>query len=92
VVYGLMRTAEAVSPSLEASDVALSLTAYIIAYVFMFGGGFLLLRRMVRKGPPAAQVAEGREDAQARPARPLSAVTDAEATRSRVGKVRTEPR
>jgi cytochrome d ubiquinol oxidase subunit I len=92
VVYGLMRTAEAVSPSLESADVALSLTAYIVAYVFMFGGGFLLLRRMVRKGPLPAQVSEGREEAQARPARPLSAVTDADAVRSRVGKVRAEPR
>jgi cytochrome d ubiquinol oxidase subunit I len=78
VVYGLMRTAEAISPSLTAADVGLSLAAYIVAYVFMFGGGFLLLRRMVLRGPAPAQAIEGREDAQARAARPLSAVSEAQ--------------
>src|SRR5690606_6749407 len=33
VVYGLMRTADAVTPSLTASDVALSLTLYVIVYL-----------------------------------------------------------
>jgi cytochrome d ubiquinol oxidase subunit I len=76
VVYGLMRTADAVSPSLTAFDVALSLAAYVLAYLVIFGGGFLLLRRLVRRGPPAAEAAEGSEEP-ARPHRPLSAVTDA---------------
>lgn len=58
VVYGLMRTADAVSPSLQTGDVALSLAAYVVSYLFMFGGGFVLLRRMVRSGPPAAEAAE----------------------------------
>ncbi len=78
VVYGLMRTADAVSPSLTASDVTLSLAAYVIAYITMFGGGFILLRRMVRRGPPPAPVGEAHEDGQ-RAARPLSAATEAEA-------------
>ncbi len=77
VVYGLMRTRDAVSPSLTAGDVGLSLTFYIVAYLFIYGGGFLLLRLMVLKGPPAAQAAEGGEEPHARPARPLSAVSDA---------------
>jgi cytochrome d ubiquinol oxidase subunit I len=75
VVYGLMRTADAVSPSLTASDVALSLASYVVAYVVMFGGGFVLLRRMVRRGPPAAEVGELHEEGQ-RAARPLSAATE----------------
>ena len=79
VVYGLLRTEHAVSPSLRTSDVALSLAAYVVAYLVIFGGGFVLLRRMVRRGPPSAQAAEGQEERQARPARPLSAVTDAPA-------------
>ena len=77
VVYGLMRTADAVTPSLTTGDVALSLSAYIVAYLVIFGGGFVLLRRMVLRGPPAADAAEGREDPEARAARPLSAASDA---------------
>ncbi len=78
VVYGLMRTADAVTPSLVASDVALSFAAYIVAYVVMFSGGFILLRRMVRIGPQEAaeQEAEEAEERRRRAARPLSAVTD----------------
>jgi cytochrome d ubiquinol oxidase subunit I len=78
VVYGLMRTADAVTPSLVASDVALSLAAYIVAYVVMFGGGFVLLRRMVLIGPEAATSKETEEaqDRRKRSARPLSAATD----------------
>jgi cytochrome d ubiquinol oxidase subunit I len=82
VIYGLMRTREAVSPSLTTFDVALSLTLYVVAYVVIFGGGFVLLRRMVRAGPPAAAAAEAAQrepspDEPSRPARPLSAATEA---------------
>ncbi|HZV91912.1 MAG TPA: cytochrome ubiquinol oxidase subunit I [Caldimonas sp.] len=77
VVYGLMRTRDAVSPSLTTGDVALSLASYVLAYIVIFGGGFVLLRRMVRRGPPAAAAEEGREDTQSRAARPLSAATQA---------------
>ncbi|HEY0878488.1 MAG TPA: cytochrome ubiquinol oxidase subunit I [Zeimonas sp.] len=78
VVYGLMRTADAVTPSLVASDVALSFAAYIVAYLVMFGGGFVLLRRMVLIGPEAATAKEieEAEDRRKRSARPLSAATD----------------
>jgi len=75
VVYGLMRTADAVSPSLTASDVALSLALYVLAYLVIFGGGFVLLRRLVRIGPEPAD--DSSFDPMARPMRPLSAVTDA---------------
>ncbi|HWP18936.1 MAG TPA: cytochrome ubiquinol oxidase subunit I [Burkholderiaceae bacterium] len=76
VVYGLMRTRDAVSSSLTTADVSLSLSAYVLSYLVIFGGGFVLLRRMVRAGPAPAARAEGREDT-ARPARPLSAATEA---------------
>jgi cytochrome d ubiquinol oxidase subunit I len=81
VVYGLMRTSQAVSPSLTTGDVALSLAAYVLSYLVIFGGGFVLLRRMVRRGPAAASAAEQQEaDAlQARAARPLSAASDSDA-------------
>lgn len=76
VVYGHLRTADALTPSLTTFDVALSLAAYVVAYLVIFGGGFTLLLRMVRRGPPTAGAAEGGEEP-ARPKRPLSAVTDA---------------
>lgn len=78
VVYGLMRTADAVSPSLAAADVALSFAVYIVGYLVMFGGGFVLLRRMVLIGPERAsdKETEDAEEAHKRSARPLSAVTD----------------
>ncbi len=78
VVYGLMRTADAVTPSLVASDVALSLAAYVVAYLVMFGGGFVLLRRMVLIGPAVAAAEEGEAagEPQKRSARPLSAVRE----------------
>ena len=77
VVYGLMRTADAVTPSLTTADVVLSLAAYIVTYLVIFGGGFVLLRRMVRRGPELAQAREGYEETQTRSARPLSAITHA---------------
>jgi cytochrome d ubiquinol oxidase subunit I len=78
VVYGLMRTSQAVSPSLTAGDVALSLAVYVLSYLVIFGGGFVLLRRMVKRGPAAAAQAEAQEPGgpQARAARPLSVASD----------------
>jgi cytochrome d ubiquinol oxidase subunit I len=81
VVYGLMRTRDAVSPSLTTGDVALSLAGYIAAYLVIFGGGFVLLRRMVLRGPEAALAREHYEEVEARAARPLSAVADAQASK-----------
>ena len=75
VVYGLMRTEHAVTPSLTASDVAFSLSAYVLAYLVIFGGGYVLLRRLVRLGPSPATETEVFDET-ARPMRPLSAATD----------------
>lgn len=77
VVYGMLRTRDAVSPTLTTTDVAVSLAVYVLAYLVIFGGGFVLLRRMVRMGPDAAAAAEGRETDVTHPKRPLSAVSDA---------------
>jgi len=65
-VYGLLRTADSVTPSLTGLDVALSLAGYIVAYLIMFPAGILLMARIVRRGPAAAavsnQVEGGRPD------------------------------
>ena len=73
-VYGLMRTADSVSPSLTTADVATSLVLYVVAYVVIFGSGFFLLRRLVRLGPEFAEPDTSHaEDRNRRAARPLSA-------------------
>ena len=77
VIYGLMRTADAVTPSLTTSDVALSLALYVIVYLFVFTGGYVLLRRIVRAGPSPAGAGDEEEfTLSTRAARPLSAVSD----------------
>lgn len=50
-VYGLLRTAESVSPSLTGVDVLLSLLGYLVVYLIIFPFGILLMARVVRKGP-----------------------------------------
>jgi cytochrome d ubiquinol oxidase subunit I len=56
VVYGLLRTADAVTPSLTTADVALSLAGYMAAYLIMFPAGVLLMARIVRRGVGAEDV------------------------------------
>ena len=50
-VYGLMRTAASVSPSLTGFDVLLSLLAYVAIYLLMFPAGLAVMARLVREGP-----------------------------------------
>lgn len=54
VVYGLLRTEQAVSPSLTGFDVLLSLIGYIIVYCIIFPVGIFLITRIIRKGPSEA--------------------------------------
>jgi len=49
-VYGLLRTAQSVSPSLTGTDVALSLAGYMAAYLIMFPAGIYLMARVVGAG------------------------------------------
>ncbi len=50
-VYGLLRTAHSVSPSLTGQDVLVSFVAYIAVYLLMFPAGIAVMARMVRQGP-----------------------------------------
>jgi cytochrome bd ubiquinol oxidase subunit I len=54
-VYGVLRTADSVSPSLAGSDVLISLLAYVVVYLFMYPSGVLLMWRIVRTGPATAE-------------------------------------
>jgi cytochrome d ubiquinol oxidase subunit I len=75
VVYGLLRTADAVTPSLTGTDVLVSLLVYVIVYAVVFGAGAYYLVQMVRRGLPEA--VEGHAPRlDERPARPLSAAAD----------------
>jgi cytochrome d ubiquinol oxidase subunit I len=49
-VYGVMRTAHSVTPSLTGSDVLVSLLGYMAVYCIMFPAGLLMVRRIVRRG------------------------------------------
>jgi cytochrome d ubiquinol oxidase subunit I len=49
-VYGVMRTAHSVTPSLTGFDVLLSLTGYMVVYLIMFPTGLWFLTRIVRGG------------------------------------------
>jgi cytochrome bd ubiquinol oxidase subunit I len=56
MVYGLLRTKDAVTPSLTTGDVAFSLIAYIVVYVTIYSFGFYYIYRLLRDGP-AGEVA-----------------------------------
>ena len=56
-VYGLMRTAQSVSPSLTGTDVAISLALYIVVYLIMFPTGIAFMAGLVRRGPQEQAVA-----------------------------------
>jgi cytochrome d ubiquinol oxidase subunit I len=74
-VYGLLRTADSVSPSLTGSDVALSLLLYVAVYLVIYPLGLLAMLRIVWRGPvaseAAAPIAGGRSKA------PIEALTPA---------------
>ena len=74
-VYGLVRTADSVSPSLTTGDVALSLAGYALVYVFIYSFGFRQMYRMALKGPAGPDI-EGSLIAGGRPALAMHAHPD----------------
>jgi cytochrome d ubiquinol oxidase subunit I len=70
-VYGVMRTAHSVTPSLAGIDVLLSLLGYMVVYLIMFPTGLWFIARIVRGGV-AAQEATPVEGG--RPAAPVKPV------------------
>jgi len=53
-VYGLLRTADSVSPSLTGANVALSLLGYAVVYLIMFTVGVRYMWHLVQRGPDSA--------------------------------------
>ncbi len=51
VIYGLLRTADAVTPSLSGGDVAASLAVYVVVYLVVYPVTLYYLTAIVRIGP-----------------------------------------
>ena len=70
VVYGHLRTADAVSP-IAAGAVTASLLIFIVVYAFVFGFGSYYLAKLLRRGPDPIQDIRG-DDLGKKPKRPFS--------------------
>ena len=57
-IYGLLRTADSVTPALTGVDVLLSLLLYVLVYLIIFPTGVVMMLRIVRGGPAAADADE----------------------------------
>ena len=71
VVYGVLRTSDAVSPNITAAAVMTSLVVYALAYACVFGAGAWYLRKLLKKGP-VKQPPKDTEGGEKTPMRPLS--------------------
>lgn len=72
VIYGLLRTADAVTPTLAAGSVLASLLVFLCVYVVIFGAGIWYLLKLIRKGPQPHEPAPDTDAGEKTPARPLS--------------------
>jgi cytochrome d ubiquinol oxidase subunit I len=54
VVYGLLRTEDAVTPSLTTGDVLVSLAVYVLVYAVFVSFGTWYIYKLLREGPAAA--------------------------------------
>jgi len=70
VVYGHLRTADAVSP-IAAGAVTTSLLTFIVVYAFIFGFGSYYLAKLLRRGPDPVEDIRG-DDLGKKPKRPFS--------------------
>jgi cytochrome d ubiquinol oxidase subunit I len=48
--YGVIRTVESVSPAVTGPQVAISLLAFVIMYIFVFGSGSYYILKLIKKG------------------------------------------
>jgi cytochrome d ubiquinol oxidase subunit I len=68
VVYGLLRTKDAITPSLTGGEALFSLLSYIAVYAVIYSFGFIYIYRLLRAGP----VSVPESAAPATPSRPLA--------------------
>ena len=74
-VYGLLRTADSVSPSLTGMDVLISFACYVAVYLIMYPTGIGFMAALVRRGPQAPDVAQ--PVASGRPSQPFESAARA---------------
>jgi cytochrome d ubiquinol oxidase subunit I len=72
-VYGVLRTADALTPFLTTRQAAISLVVFCAVYTFIFAFGALYIHRLLRIGP-VGRLAE--PPAAARPNRPMSVIDE----------------
>ena len=75
-IYGLLRTADAVTPSLTGRDVLISLVLYVLVYLIIYPTGVFLMARIVRAGPQP-EAPEQPPIASGRPKSPVEALPTA---------------
>jgi cytochrome d ubiquinol oxidase subunit I len=68
VVYGLLRTRDAITPSLTAGDVMISLLTYMVVYALFVSFGIYYIFKLLSAGPRAQTLATG----DVTPRRPLA--------------------
>ena len=73
-VYGVLRTADSVTPFLTARAATISLIVFCVIYAFIFSFGVFYIHRLLRAGPEERLV---RAPAAAVPNRPMSVVDEA---------------
>ena len=71
VVYGQLRTADAISP-VTTTAVTISLVTFIVVYTIVFGFGSYYLAKLLRKGPDPVEEIQRPEDPGKKPKRPFS--------------------
>ena len=82
MVYGILRTKDAVTPSLTTGDVLVSLSVYFVVYMILMTFGFYYIYQLLREGPTG----EARPIPNATASRPLAYADDAaSATGARPG-------
>ena len=74
IVYGLMRTSEALSP-VAGSAVAASLAAFVVVYCVVFSIGVYYIRKLIRRGPQGAAL-ESPTGPGGLPSRPLATAAE----------------
>ncbi len=75
VVYGLLRTADAVGPQ-STLMTAISLAVYVVGYAFVFGWGIWYLVKILRHGPQPYAEGPSLDHGSHTPAHPLSAADE----------------
>ncbi|MFO7858872.1 MAG: cytochrome ubiquinol oxidase subunit I, partial [Ectothiorhodospiraceae bacterium] len=73
LIYGTLRTAEGLTPSITGGMALFSLIGFIVVYAVIFTAGLYYLLRIIQAGPEASEATVDEDEG--RPKRPFSAVT-----------------